>query len=767
MRKVIFLSGFMLLWTLCSVCAFAASKTGLVAWWKFDKEKDAKRTMDAVSQSQDSLIGYTKHVRGVSGTALTFDGYTTGVVRLAAKAPKLAEAFSFEAWIAIQAYPWALCAIVNQCEQPDLKPTTNIGQRQPEKDPTAGYVFGIDANGRLHLQLSIDGKWQKCTSEEEIPLMKWTHVAGTFDSSKGITVYINGKKAAEKTVTGKVNFASELDMIVGRINKVRIPEYTLNTSTPAMYSFDGYIDEVKIYASILTKEQIAEKFADAKPLQETGQKFRRLPDKPKGPAPFGAYYTNLKFDEAWDAVRHEGPMADVVVLFDDKPWRFVHWRGTGYIPHWVTENDIWYSNEFNETWGNREYVAEPMSDKQCRYSHVRIIESTDARIVLHWRYALCDIIYNLVRTDPYSNWNDWADEYNYIYPDGVGIRKQVLWSSEISEPHEFHESMVLSQPGTKPEDNINNDALTLVNMQGESHTYSWVPKAPRKLDKPAKANIQIVNTKSKAKPFIIVSDKPFKQKSDPVMTMIETTMSDEEREKLMEKYNAASPEEQQKMSAELREKAIQMGIKEEVEIPGPLFFPYFRFINKENSNFTWWNHWPVAQIPSDGRNATAPDRVAHTSVSNVWAWENYELTENRQTRIMMHGLTEKHPTELTTLARSWLRAPQLFLRSSGYTNKGYDQAQRAYILECDDPAEKARLRFEFPASNELPLVNPAFIIKNWGNAGVTLQINRQPIERGKAFRYGHVKTPQGTDLIIWVELEEKKLTAIRLNYQQK
>ena len=251
------------------------------------------------------------------------------------------------------------------------------------------------------------------------------------------------------------------------------------------------------------------------------------------------------------------------------------------------------------------------------------------------------------------------------------------------------------------------------------------------------------------------------------MTMIQTTMSDEEREKLTEKYQAASTEEKQKMVAELRGKAIQMGFNKEVEIPGPMFIPYNRLINKEYSNFTWWNHWPVAQIPSDGRSATAPDRVAHTSVSNVWAWENYELTENRQTRIMMHGLTEKHPTELVTLARSWLLAPQLFLRSRGYTNKGYDQAQRAYILECHDPAEKAGLRFEFPASNELPLVNPAFIIKNWGNAGVTLQINRQPIERGKNFRFGHRRTPHGTDLIVWLRLEETKFTQMRISYLEK
>jgi hypothetical protein len=327
-----------------------------VAWWKFDDKEQTKVVEDSVTQSQDTLTGYVRYKKGVSGSTLVFDGYTTSIVRPAPKAPQLSD-------------------VVNQCQQPDLKPTTNIGERQPEEDPTAGYVFGIDANGRLHLQLSIDGKWQKCTSEEKIPLMKWTHIAGTFDPSKGITVYINGKKAAEQNVTGKVNLASEVDLIVGRINKVRIPEYALNTSTPVMYSFDGYIDEVKIHGGALTSEQISKSLSTAKPPEETGQKFRRLPDEPKGPAPFGAYYTNLKFDEAWDAVRHEGPMSDVVVLFDDKPWRFVHWRGTGYIPHWVTENDIWYSNEFNETWGNREYVAEPMSDKQCRYSNALAIRA--------------------------------------------------------------------------------------------------------------------------------------------------------------------------------------------------------------------------------------------------------------------------------------------------------------------------------------------------------------------------------------------------------
>jgi hypothetical protein len=57
----------------------------------------------------------------------------------------------------------------------------------------------------------------------------------------------------------------------------------------------------------------------------------------------------------------------VVVRFDRAPYWFTFWRGTSYIPHWVTENGIWYDNEFTETFPpGMVGSAEPMSDKQCR-----------------------------------------------------------------------------------------------------------------------------------------------------------------------------------------------------------------------------------------------------------------------------------------------------------------------------------------------------------------------------------------------------------------
>ena len=717
-----------------TVAAASARDNTPVAWWKFDKGQD-RAAADSASGIQDEILGFFKYVKGTSGDALRFDGYSTVLRRKANNAPKLGKSFSIEAWVAFQAYPWGMCAIVGQCQTQDVQYAKRTrGSSPPQHDPAAGYYFAADARGRIHLQVFVNGKWTQCQSEDRIGLLEWAHIAGTYDAVKGLTIYINGTKSGSTPAKGNVMFASDLDLLVGRNHSKRRPANPVGSIVPSLYSFDGYIDEVKIHDRALTPGQIDKTYEATKPAGETGMEFRKLPTEPAGPAPFGAYYTNIKFHETWDALRREGAHPDVVVLFDNMPWRFIFWRGSGFIPFWVTENNIWYTNEFNETWPpvDQPNVYEPMSDKQTRTSHVRIIENTDARVVIHWRYALVNTLYQIAYEDPLTGWGDWADEYDIIYPDGVGIRKQKVWTSRTDQPHEFQESIVLSAPGTRPEDNIEPGAFTVMNMDGKMYTYSFAngppepPSSPQSEDpfgaqvafvkELAYPNIQIVNTKSKARSFLIVSDSPF-DAPWPVFAKVD----------------------------------------------GPLHFPYTHGrINWEHCMFTWWNHWPVAQIPSDGRTAYDPDRVSHTAVSN-WFWKEYESTPDSQVKISMHGLTEKHPTELATLARSWLRAPKLFNRSRGFSNKGYDQAQRAYVFECHDPDEKEGMRFELPASDEQPLVNPAFLIKNWGNDDITLEVNRQPIERGKALRYGYVQTPTGADLVIWIELEETKHTDIRIS----
>jgi hypothetical protein len=339
-----------------------------------------------------------------------------------------------------------------------------------------------------------------------------------------------------------------------------------------------------------------------------------------------------------------------------------------------------------------------MSDKQGRYSRVRILESTPARAVVHWRYALAETdFYKGAYPDPLTGWFDWGDEYWTIYPDGVAVRKQVLWTSDfVPKNHEFQETIVLNGPGQWPEDNINLDAITLANLKGETETYSWAPKAkdtfdfphgPDSFTKPEGANIQWINLKSTWKPFQIAPGSPVRFTA----------------------YNG----------------------------------------EKTFSTFEWWNHWPVAQIPSSGRPALAPDRASHTSLSHIY-WPVEEQTGQTITKLLMDGLTNKSAAELVGLAKSWLKPAPIEVR--GVRSLGYDAAERAYVLVSDGAADRAA--FELKGSPESPLVNPAVIIRNWrGGTRVT----------GAKTRVGRVEKLEGTDLVIWIETESTG--TLRLNVE--
>lgn len=434
----------------------------------------------------------------------------------------------------------------------------------------------------------------------------------------------------------------------------------------------------------------------------------RLPSGPEGPGRFGAYYTRLKYSLEWDRKWRIGPDADVVVRFDRFGHRFVFWRGTSYIPCWVAEGGGWYTNEFFERRGGPRSgtvsMVEPMSDKQARYSHVRIIESNDARVVIHWRYAPVDLKYSLAYIDKESGWGDWADEYYTIYPDAVGVREATLYTSAPGDWTEYQESIVINQPGTRPEDNMHYAAVTLVNMQGQSHTYSWEHKWPDEFDKPANGNIQVVNLKGKTRPFSIVDPEDAFVRAYP-------------------KYGA-------------------------------------------KTKFHCWNHWPVAQEESDTTVATTFDKPSHTSLSHI-KWKPYAQSKQSRTWVMLHGMTDGDAAELADLAKSWLCAPALRLKKapfgkSDYVSDGYDMTERAWKLRYVKKDKPTELRFELQADDASPVINPAFVVKNWGRYGAEVKLDGKTVKKGQGCRCGHRLSEAGYDLIVWVETESTRLLSVSL-----
>ena len=244
-------------------------------------------------------------------------------------------------------------------------------------------------------------------------------------------------------------------------------------------------------------------------------------------------------------------------------------------------------------------------------------------------------------------------------------------------------------------------------MRGETHAYSWgaktdqsfdYPKGPHSLDLPKDANIQIVNLKSEQKPF-----------------------------EIMPSQNV-----------------------------------HFRSYSSERSYsmFEWWNHWPVAQIPSSGRPAIAADRASHSSLSDI-SWDDYEKTSHTETKLLMTGLTSLQPRELIPLAKSWLSPPTIKATGTEVLSASYDPAQRAFVIHRPAGAKPSSFLVIIEASPDRPLVDPAFLIENW-SGDMNVYLNGHLQKSSASTRIGASQSIDRDDVVLWLKLNATQRTQIRV-----
>jgi len=336
-----------------------------------------------------------------------------------------------------------------------------------------------------------------------------------------------------------------------------------------------------------------------------------------------------------------------------------------------------------------------MSDKQARYAHVRLIEESPARVVVHWRYALTDVLYNIGERDPITGWGDWADEYYTIYPDGLAVRHFLVHGPQ--KRYSITEPATLNNPGEKAEDNVSIEAATLANMDGEIRTFSW-DKWPSDggirgefFNPVPKANIAIVNTNSRFKPVYIY---------EPPTLIIP--------------YGGGAIETR----------------------------PWF-------SKFPIWNHWPVSQIPSDGRPALALDRVSSSAILSPEPPETKRARDGAVEGRFLMGLTSEPITAMVTVARAWLQPAELKILGKDFASDGYSRDDRAYHLHRLSQRD-AKLEFVIQASERSPAFNPAFVIDGWDQRGAALLLNGKRAVDGKDFRVGHIDQLESSRLVVWM-----------------
>jgi hypothetical protein len=668
-------------WILASF-AFCAETKSILLHWDFNSISQ-NQVLEEISGKRDAIDGNYLVIPGPSGNAIRFDGYTTRVRRAAVPELTSGKPVTVTCWIYLDAYPWAQLPIANQ------------------DDAHGIFFFGLNETGHLQMVAADEAEATVSKTLEVLPLKTWLFLAVALDTKRTIALSINGKSADANTTTVNLPAAEKPrtppnDLIVGHVRSPQLPEPSemLHPKFPVEYSLEGSLAEFTIERGALPPAELQRRYEAQKAKIPSGNSFPPLPRWSGGPAPFGAFYTTLTYDPIWDNFRRTAPNSDVVVRFGNSPIQLVFWQGANYIPAWVTENNRWYTDEFVETYAFSRCPeggdCEPMSDKQVRYSRVRILESTPARAVIHWRYALNEVEhYNIADAKSPTDWGAWADEYWTVYPDGVAVRKQVAWSTAPDrDKTEFQESIVLIPAGEKPEDSVDLDAITLANLKGESRVYHWqqktvegfsTPNGPNVFPEPASAVIQWVNLKSQWKPFQVAWGGPVSY----------------------EGYNG----------------------------------------EKSLSSFEWWNHWPVAQITSSGRVALGADRPSHTSLSHIF-WPVYQQDQQSVSKILLDGLTMHSAAELAALAASW-RSPAL-IDATGAQDAHYDPAQRAYVLS----ANSRETRITLHGSPESPVMNPALVIENWtGDAVVSSDLGAS-----EKIKSGFVDELGGRRLIVFLEV---------------
>jgi len=327
-------------------------------------------------------------------------------------------------------------------------------------------------------------------------------------------------------------------------------------------------------------------------------------------------------------------------------------------------------------------------------------------VVVHWRTASPDITYGFNHLDPDTGWGEWTDEYYYVYPDAVAVRYQEIRSTWAANM-EWQQTELINQPGTRPQDNVELEAMTVANMDGDTETWSWEKPYGKRApgSQPIKGgNIQVMNLKSKQRHFVIGET-------------------------------------------------------------GARWEPFGFGAREGFSTMPCWSHWPVAQLPNDGRVTPAADRPSSTCLGTLFPLKHKTDRPDLMIGRNLYGMTDKPAKELAVLASSWNFPAELKLASHAFESSGYDKNQRAYLLARKPEGAPAALDLTLAGSPQSPVLNPAFVVKNWGDASVKLTLDGKAIPRGKDFRYGHRPTLDGTDLIVWIKAETQAQLTLRLEPQ--
>lgn len=311
--------------------------------------------------------------------------------------------------------------------------------------------------------------------------------------------------------------------------------------------------------------------------------------------------------------------------------KFVFWSKASFIPWWEMDQAV-MSNEFVETWGfGAEGCAEPMQDRENRYSKVQIIENSPARIKIKWRYALNDAHY-------YIHANEWVEEFYTFYPDGTGVREINLFAN-TDKGHELFEAIFVNPPHVSTFQLYEDKITTLNNLNGIQYSIREFSADPD------------LYSKFIAENKYLLFETHFKDRLHPF-----TFFAIDDR--------TIPPSESNRIS--VSSKLVKEDVKR--------------------------GHWPASRYQVDGFNTVGNDMPGHFSLGNVHVRTNSELRPNKW--LFLIGVNTDNNDLPVLAAKSWITPALPVKINDSFILKGYDLSQRAYVLSYSGKGEKLNINYK-------------------------------------------------------------------------
>ncbi len=202
-----------------------------IGYWKFDEGYGTTAHDSTVNEDNGTLSGSTKPSwtdSGKFGRALSFNGTSAYVTALNPTPLQITGPLTLSAWV-------------------NLSTNNAVHDIIAKKGASGNYGYRLftNANGKLNMEVSGDGSTTVAATGTVLSTGKWYHVIGVYNPSTSLTVYINGIQVGQNTAsvpssiyntTANLEFGSE------------------NGGTTNL--MNGIIDEVKVYAGVLSPAQI-------------------------------------------------------------------------------------------------------------------------------------------------------------------------------------------------------------------------------------------------------------------------------------------------------------------------------------------------------------------------------------------------------------------------------------------------------------------------------------------------------------------------------